>query len=186
MARTVGPDRSERKRTVTAQQIEELRKVAGPLRSGSPSTAGHNELIQYVMAHVRQSPVKLIDLKPTKTRGPRPLRRHRPEAPVRGDLRGPRCLPGLGRDRPSPAPGRLAQGRASTKDRHRAQCPARPAEPGGEGEEHRAPRSQRAGGEDGSSAMNTAQAAEAGADPDHGRRHGLRGVLDRPAGAARP
>jgi Tfp pilus assembly protein PilO len=59
---------SERRRAATAQQIEGLRKVLVPFTKRIPEHAGQNELVQYVMAHVRQSPVKLVDLKPTKTR----------------------------------------------------------------------------------------------------------------------
>ena len=68
MVRTAALAESERKRAATAQQIDELRKVLAPFAERIPEHAGQNELVQYVMAHVRQSPVKLVDLKPTKTR----------------------------------------------------------------------------------------------------------------------
>jgi Tfp pilus assembly protein PilO len=68
MVRTAALAESERKRAVTAQQIDNLRKVLAPFTERIPKHAGQNELVQYVMAHVRQSPVKLVDLKPTKTR----------------------------------------------------------------------------------------------------------------------
>ena len=68
MVRTAAQAESERKRAATAQQIDELRKTLAPFAERIPEHAGQNELVQYVMAHVRQSPVKLVDLKPTKTR----------------------------------------------------------------------------------------------------------------------
>ena len=57
---------SELKRAASARQIEELREVLAPFRARIPTHSGQNELNQYVMAHVRQSPVKLVDLRPAK------------------------------------------------------------------------------------------------------------------------
>jgi Tfp pilus assembly protein PilO len=68
MVRMVAQTENERKRAVTAQQIDELRKLLAPMADRIPEQAGQNELVQYVMAHVRQSPVKLVDLKPTKSK----------------------------------------------------------------------------------------------------------------------
>jgi Tfp pilus assembly protein PilO len=67
MALTLAQLEKERKRIATAKQIESLRKVLAPFRDRVPMQSGPNELIQYVMAHVRQSPLKLVDLKPAKT-----------------------------------------------------------------------------------------------------------------------
>ena len=68
MVRNSALAESERKRAATARQIEGLRKVMSPFSDRIPEQAGQNELVRYVMAHVRQSPVKLVDLKPTKTK----------------------------------------------------------------------------------------------------------------------
>ena len=155
MARTAALTESERKRAVTAQQIEGLRKQLAPFAERIPEHAGQNELVQYVMAHVRQSPVKLVDLKPTKTRDLGPFDDIGLRLQFDASVRGPRCLPGLGGDRPPPAPRRFPQGRAD-QGSGGAQCPARPAEPGGEGEGHRG-REARAGGEGGGSAMTAAR-----------------------------
>ena len=57
---------SELKRAASARQIEELREVLAPFQARIPAHSGQNELNQYVMAHIRQSPVKLVDLRPAK------------------------------------------------------------------------------------------------------------------------
>jgi Tfp pilus assembly protein PilO len=67
MAHTSAQSDRERKRIATARQIEQLRKVLAPVQDRVPAHSGPNELIQYVMAHVRPSPLKLIDLRPAKT-----------------------------------------------------------------------------------------------------------------------
>jgi len=59
---------SERKRAVTAREIEKLRSILTPCQDRIPDQAGLNELIQYVMAHVRTLPINLIDLKPGKVK----------------------------------------------------------------------------------------------------------------------
>jgi len=69
IVRTAALTEREQKRAATAQQIDELRKVLAPFAERIPKHAGQNELVRYVMAHVRQSPVKLVDLKPTKNKG---------------------------------------------------------------------------------------------------------------------
>ena len=62
------PTDSERKRAVTAREIEKLRSILNPCQDRIPDQAGLNELIQYVMAHVRTLPINLIDLKPGKVK----------------------------------------------------------------------------------------------------------------------
>lgn len=57
---------AEKKRIATAQQVEMLRKRLAPYQSRIPKREGQNELIQYVMAHVRKTPLKLVDLNPGK------------------------------------------------------------------------------------------------------------------------
>ena len=59
---------SERKRAVTAREIEKLRSILNPCQDRIPDQSGLNELIQYVMAHVRTLPINLIDLKPGKVK----------------------------------------------------------------------------------------------------------------------
>ncbi|WP_165220490.1 type 4a pilus biogenesis protein PilO [Aquisphaera insulae] len=68
MTATSGQIDGERKRAATAAQIEDLRKRLAPFDDQVPPQAGPNELIQYVMAKVRSSPVKLVDLKPLKVK----------------------------------------------------------------------------------------------------------------------
>ena len=67
MAHTSAQSDRERKRIATARQIEQLRKVLAPVQDRIPAHSGPHEVIQYVMAHVRPSPLKLIDLRPVKT-----------------------------------------------------------------------------------------------------------------------
>ena len=57
---------SELKRAASARQIEQLREALAPFQARIPAHSGQNELNQYVMAHIRQSPVKLVDLRPAK------------------------------------------------------------------------------------------------------------------------
>ena len=59
---------SEHKRAVTAREIEKLRTILSPCQERIPDRAGLNELIQFVMAHVRELPINLIDLKPVKVK----------------------------------------------------------------------------------------------------------------------
>lgn len=62
--RTAARTETEKKRIATAQQVEKLRKALEPYARRIPSKEGPNELIQYVMAHVRRTPLKLLDLSP--------------------------------------------------------------------------------------------------------------------------
>ncbi|APW64142.1 type 4a pilus biogenesis protein PilO [Paludisphaera borealis] len=57
----------ERTRAATAARIEILRETLDPFKKRIPEHSDPNELIHYVMAHCRQSPVKILDLKPSKT-----------------------------------------------------------------------------------------------------------------------
>ncbi len=59
---------SEQKRAAIAHQIEALRATLSPYQVRIPEHWGQNELNQYVLEHVRQSPLKIIDLRPIKTR----------------------------------------------------------------------------------------------------------------------
>jgi Type II secretion system (T2SS), protein M subtype b len=68
MALASSQTNSEHKRAVTAREIERLRSILSPCQERIPDHAGLNELIQYVMAHVRKLPINLIDLKPGKVK----------------------------------------------------------------------------------------------------------------------
>ncbi len=57
---------SELKRAASARQIEGLREALAPFRARIPDHSGQNELNQYVLEHVRQTPIKLVDLRPAK------------------------------------------------------------------------------------------------------------------------
>lgn len=59
---------SEHKRAVTAREIEKLRLILNPGQERIPDHAGLNELIQFVMAHVRKLPITLTDLKPGRVK----------------------------------------------------------------------------------------------------------------------
>lgn len=67
IATTLYQTAKERTRAATAGRIELLRETLDPFKKRIPEHSDPNELIQYVMAHCRQSPVKIIDLKPSKT-----------------------------------------------------------------------------------------------------------------------
>jgi Tfp pilus assembly protein PilO len=58
----------ERKRIASAQRIDDLHKTLAAYKDRIPASSDLNELIQYVMSRGRTSPLKLIDLKPEKTR----------------------------------------------------------------------------------------------------------------------
>jgi Tfp pilus assembly protein PilO len=68
MAMTQARIDRERKRIVTARRIDELRKTLAAYKDRVPANSDLNELIQYVMGRGRTSPLKLIDLKPEKTK----------------------------------------------------------------------------------------------------------------------
>jgi Tfp pilus assembly protein PilO len=56
----------ERKRVATARQIEQLKKAMAPYKGRVHAGADIHELMQHVIAHMRSSPLKLLDLKPEK------------------------------------------------------------------------------------------------------------------------
>jgi hypothetical protein len=68
IAATLQKTARERARAAAAARIEALREAFAPLKKRIPERSDPNELIQYVMAHCRRSPVKIVDLKPSKTR----------------------------------------------------------------------------------------------------------------------
>jgi Tfp pilus assembly protein PilO len=57
---------TERKRVATARQIEQLKKAMAPYKGRVHAGTDINELMQHVIAHMRSSPLKLLDLKPEK------------------------------------------------------------------------------------------------------------------------
>ena len=59
---------SERKRVATARQIEQLKKAMVPYKGRVLAGADLNELMQHLIAHMRSSPLKLLDLKPEKSK----------------------------------------------------------------------------------------------------------------------
>ncbi|HKI21171.1 MAG TPA: type 4a pilus biogenesis protein PilO [Isosphaeraceae bacterium] len=59
---------SERKRVAASRQIEQLKKAIVPYKGRVPAGADLNELMQHVIAHMRSSPLKLLDLKPEKSK----------------------------------------------------------------------------------------------------------------------
>ena len=64
MAATQASIDKERKRIDMASQLDETRKSLLPFKDRVPANSDLNELIQFVMARIRSSPLKLIDLKP--------------------------------------------------------------------------------------------------------------------------
>ena len=54
----------ERKRIDMASQIDDVRKSLLPFKDRVPANSDLDELIQFVMARIRSSPLKLITLKP--------------------------------------------------------------------------------------------------------------------------
>jgi Tfp pilus assembly protein PilO len=57
---------TERKRVATARQIEQLKKAMAPYKGRVHAGTDIHELMQHVIAHMRTSPLKLLDLKPEK------------------------------------------------------------------------------------------------------------------------
>ena len=74
MVRTGSLADREQKRTATAQQIDQLRKVLAPFSERIPEQAGQNELVQYVMAHVPPVTRQARGPEADQDQGPRPLR----------------------------------------------------------------------------------------------------------------
>jgi Tfp pilus assembly protein PilO len=68
MAATQARIDRERKRIATARRIDEFRKALAAYKDRVPASSDLNELIQYVMGRGRATPLKLIDLKPEKTK----------------------------------------------------------------------------------------------------------------------
>ena len=64
MAATQASIDKERKRIDMASKLDEARKSLLPFKDRVPANSDLNELIQFVMARIRSSPLKLIDLKP--------------------------------------------------------------------------------------------------------------------------
>ncbi len=64
MAATQASIDKERKRIDMASKLDEARKSLLPFKERVPANSDLNELIQFVMARIRSSPLKLIDLKP--------------------------------------------------------------------------------------------------------------------------
>jgi Tfp pilus assembly protein PilO len=57
---------TERKRVATARQIEQLKKAMAPYKGRVHAGTDIHELMQHVIAHMRTSSLKLLDLKPDK------------------------------------------------------------------------------------------------------------------------
>ncbi len=68
MAATQASIDMERKRIDMASQLDETRKSLLPFKDRVPANSDVNELIQFVMARIRSSPLKLLDLKPEASR----------------------------------------------------------------------------------------------------------------------
>jgi Tfp pilus assembly protein PilO len=58
----------DRKRVAASRQIEQLKKAMAPYKGRVLAGADLNELMQHVIAHMRSSPLKLLDLKPEKSK----------------------------------------------------------------------------------------------------------------------
>jgi Tfp pilus assembly protein PilO len=58
----------ERARVATARQIDQLKKSIAPFHGRVLVGADINELMRYVIAQMRSSPLKLLDLKPEKSK----------------------------------------------------------------------------------------------------------------------
>jgi type II secretory pathway component PulM len=58
---------AERKQLDTALQIDLLRRQVAAFQSSQPSRTDQNEMVQYLVAAIRQRPVKLVNLEPRGT-----------------------------------------------------------------------------------------------------------------------
>ena len=68
MAATTAGIATARKRVGTAREIEQLKEVLAPYQKRILAGADVNELMRHVIDHLRASPLKLIDLKPEKSK----------------------------------------------------------------------------------------------------------------------
>lgn len=68
MAATRTRIEKERKRIAVARQVDESRKALNAFNGRVPPSTDLNELMQFVMARIRESPLKLVDLKPEKSK----------------------------------------------------------------------------------------------------------------------
>lgn len=68
VAATMARIARERQRTATARQIEQLKKGLAPEQDAVGSADGVHELIRFVIARIRSSPLRLVDLVPGKAR----------------------------------------------------------------------------------------------------------------------
>jgi Tfp pilus assembly protein PilO len=59
---------TERKRVATAREIDQLKKAMAPFKGRVPAGSDANELMRHVIAQIRSSPLKLLDLKPEKSK----------------------------------------------------------------------------------------------------------------------
>ena len=56
----------ERKRIAAAHEVDQARKALEVFKDRVPANSDPNELMEFVMARIRSSPLKLVDLKPDK------------------------------------------------------------------------------------------------------------------------
>src|SRR4051812_40268157 len=68
IAATTTSTAKERSRINTARDIETLRKSLDPYRGRVPAKPDLNEMMQYVMDHIRPTPIRLMDLRPEKAK----------------------------------------------------------------------------------------------------------------------
>jgi hypothetical protein len=68
MAVTTSAVDAERKRVATAREVAKKKKALAPYRGRVLATADVNTLIRQVIERLRPSPLKLVDLKPEKSR----------------------------------------------------------------------------------------------------------------------
>ena len=94
---------TERKRVATARQIEQLKTAMGVALHKDRVHAGTDILVllPHVIAHMRTSPLKLLDLQAREAQGPRSLRDVGPQIDFGGTVRRVRRIPDVGRDRPA-------------------------------------------------------------------------------------
>ena len=96
MAATTVQITRERKRVATAREIEQLKKAMAPYQGRIPAGADVNELMRHVIAQIRSSPLKLLDLKPEKPKDLGPYRDAGPQVDTGRTLRRDRRIPAAG------------------------------------------------------------------------------------------